>query len=137
MVLAALMLPVLQLVTLATLPLAAAYALLGLLLSPILVPWLVVKQIAAWLLSLPLLLATLPVAVPVGGVIAAGWTTWQVAKALWIALTPLLWPLYFLCHWWCATACVARAIVADTLLPFLVPLRYALLAALAPKALLS
>lgn len=59
----------------------------------------------------------------------------QVLKSLWVALTPLLWPLYFLCAWCKATCLVSQVVITDTLLPFLVPLRFSILAALAPKAL--
>ncbi|KAI8473019.1 MAG: hypothetical protein J3K34DRAFT_412579 [Monoraphidium minutum] len=132
-----LLLPVLQLVTLATLPATALYALLGLALSPILLPYLAFQRFVAFLLKLPLVLATLPVAIPVGGLIAGTVLTIQVLKAMWVTFTPLLWPLYFLCKWCKATMIVSHVMITDTLLPFLVPLRFSFLAAIIPKTLMS
>lgn len=92
-------LPVLQLVTLATLPAAGLYAIGGLLASPLVIPALILKNLAVLAIFTPFLLLTLPVALPVGFVLAALCLTHEVCKALSITFTPLLWPLYFLCKW--------------------------------------
>lgn len=69
---AALPLQVLHLVTLATLPATALYALAGLLLSPLLIPLLMVKAAVNLAIMTPLLLLVSPVAIPVGFFVAAG-----------------------------------------------------------------
>jgi hypothetical protein len=46
--------------------------------SPPQIPYLIFKRIVVFLLGAPLYLATLPIAVPVAGVIAAACTTLQV-----------------------------------------------------------
>jgi hypothetical protein len=90
---------VLQLTTLATLPMAGLYAMAGLLASPLVIPALILKNLAALAIFTPFLLLTLPVSLPVGFVLAALCLTFDICKALWITFTPLLWPLYFLCRW--------------------------------------
>lgn len=92
-------LPVLQLVTLATLPATALYAIGGLLASPLVIPGLIFINFVKLLVFSPLLLLTLPVAVPAGGLLAALCIGFQIAKSLLILLTPLLWPLWFICKW--------------------------------------
>ncbi|KAF6253880.1 hypothetical protein COO60DRAFT_1462988 [Scenedesmus sp. NREL 46B-D3] len=98
-ILGPLYLPVLQLTTLATLPATGLYAILGLLASPLVIPALILKNLAALAIFAPFLLLTLPVAVPVGFMLAALCLACEICKALWITFTPLLWPLYFLCKW--------------------------------------
>jgi hypothetical protein len=46
-------------------------------------------------------------------------------------------PLYFLCKWAKATCIVSTVIITDTILPFLVPVRFSILAAILPKAILA
>lgn len=92
-------LPVLQLVTLATVPATALYAVGGLLASPVIIPALIIKNIAIALIFAPFLLLTLPVAVPVGFMLAAACMGFEVLCAFFTVLTPLLWPLFFLCKW--------------------------------------
>eukprot|EP00879_Flechtneria_rotunda_P008588 GHRR01008999.1.p1 GENE.GHRR01008999.1~~GHRR01008999.1.p1 ORF type:complete len:141 (+),score=33.23 GHRR01008999.1:406-828(+) len=134
---APLYLPVLQLVTLATVPATALYAVAGLLASPVIIPALVIKNIAILLIFAPFLLLTLPVAVPVGFVLAATCLGFEIAKAFWIVLTPLLWPIYFLCKWCQITCTVSQVVITDTIAPWLVPIRFTFLAAILPKILTS
>ncbi|WIA13188.1 hypothetical protein OEZ86_006474 [Tetradesmus obliquus] len=130
-------LPVLQLVTLATLPAAGLYAIGGLLASPLVIPALILKNLAVLAIFTPFLLLTLPVALPVGFVLAALCLTHEVCKALFITFTPLLWPLYFLCKWWKISCIVSQVIVTDTIMPWLVPLRFTFIAAILPKLAMS
>ncbi len=89
----------LQLVTLATTPATAIYAIGGLLASPVLVPALILLNLVRAAIFAPFLLLTLPVAIPVGGVLACLYMTCVIFKAFCVVLTPLLWPLAFLCKW--------------------------------------
>jgi hypothetical protein len=47
----------------------------------------------------PFLLLTLPVAIPVGFVIASILVGAWICKSFCVVFTPLLWPLWFLCAW--------------------------------------
>jgi hypothetical protein len=129
---APLYLPVLQLVTLATTPATALYAVGGLLASPVVIPALIIKNIVAALIFTPFLLLALPVALPVGFVLAAICMALEIGFAFFVVLTPLLWPLCFLCKWCRLTCTVAQVVVTDTIMPWLVPIRFTFLAAL-PK----
>lgn len=133
-VLAPLYLPVLHLVTLATVPATFLYAGLGLLASPVLVPLLMIKAAISAAIMTPLYLLTTPVAAPVGFLLAGACVFFEVVRSFFIVLTPLLWPLYFLCKWWKYSMVVSKVIVTDTIFPFLVPLRFSVLAVMLPKA---
>lgn len=101
-------LPVLHLVTLATVPVTFLYAAAGLLLSPIIIPLLIAKTAVMLGLSAPLLLAATPIAAPVGFFLAAACITKQAICSFIFVLTPLLWPVYFLCKWFHYTCMVAQ-----------------------------
>eukprot|EP00775_Hariotina_reticulata_P011859 gene11859-12003_t len=133
---APLYLPVLQLVTLATTPATALYAIGGLLASPVIIPILIFINFVKALVFAPLLLLTLPIAIPAGFVLASVCMTVEICKAFCIVLTPLLWPLVFLCKWWKFTCYVSQVMITDTVMPWLVPLRFTFLAAILPKALM-
>lgn len=45
----------------------------------------------------PQILAAMPIAIPVGGVLALCCFTKEAMCAFFFVLTPLLWPVYFLC----------------------------------------
>jgi hypothetical protein len=47
----------------------------------------------------PFLLLTLPVAIPAGFVLASLLVGGCILKSFCVVLTPLLWPLWFLCAW--------------------------------------
>lgn len=54
------------------------------------------------------LLMTLPVSIPVGGFLAFTCVSAEVTCAFFTVLTPLLWPLKFLCKWWHATCTISQ-----------------------------
>jgi hypothetical protein len=47
----------------------------------------------------PFLLLTLPIAIPVGFVLASIFVGVCILKSFCVVLTPLLWPIWFLCAW--------------------------------------
>lgn len=120
-----------------TTPATALYAIGGLLASPIVIPALILKNLAVLAIFTPFLLLTLPVAIPIGGIIAAALLALKITKSFIIVFTPLLWPIYYLCAWWGATCMVAQIIVTDTVMPWLVSLRFTLLAAILPKVIMA
>jgi len=129
-------LPVLHLVTLATVPATALYAVMGLLSSPIVIPLIILAKFIHFLLFAPLMLLTLPVALPVGGLLALICTVKDILCSLFTVFTPFLWPLCFLYKWCCFTFVVSQVVIKDTIMPWLVPIRFTFLAALLPAGLL-
>jgi hypothetical protein len=63
---------------------------------------------ATFLLPHAQLLLTLPMSIPVGGLLAFMCTSWDVLRSLFVVFTPFLWPLAFLCKWWHITCCVSQ-----------------------------
>ncbi|GFH27272.1 uncharacterized protein HaLaN_25568, partial [Haematococcus lacustris] len=103
-----LMLPVLYLVTLATIPLTIMYAIMGLLFSPIIVPVSIIIKHLSIVLFFPLYLVVAPLAIPVGGILAFLFEAKKIACSFFTVLTPLLWPLCFLCTWMRASWMVTK-----------------------------
>ncbi|KAL6758627.1 hypothetical protein V8C86DRAFT_1460048 [Haematococcus lacustris] len=128
-----LMLPVLYLVTLATIPLTIMYAIMGLLFSPIIVPVSIIIKHLSIVLFFPLYLVVAPLAIPVGGILAFLFEAKKIACSFFTVLTPLLWPLCFLCTWMRASWTVTKVLVTDTIMPWLVPLRWTFITALLGK----
>ncbi|KAL6758628.1 hypothetical protein V8C86DRAFT_3204576 [Haematococcus lacustris] len=127
------MLPVLYLVTLATIPLTIMYAIMGLLFSPIIVPVSIIIKHLSIVLFFPLYLVVAPLAIPVGGILAFLFEAKKIACSFFTVLTPLLWPLCFLCTWMRASWTVTKVLVTDTIMPWLVPLRWTFITALLGK----
>ncbi|KAL6758636.1 hypothetical protein V8C86DRAFT_3204584 [Haematococcus lacustris] len=127
------MLPVLYLVTLATIPLTIMYAIMGLLFSPIIVPVSIIIKHLSIVLFFPLYLVVAPLAIPVGGILAFLFEAKKIACSFFTVLTPLLWPLCFLCTWMRASWTVTKVLVTDTIMPWLVPLRWTAIAGLLGK----
>ncbi|KAL6747610.1 hypothetical protein V8C86DRAFT_3116997 [Haematococcus lacustris] len=118
------MLPVLYLVTLATVPLTIMYAVMGLIFTPIIVPVTILLKFLSIVLYVPLYLAVAPLAIPVSGLLAFHMEAMKIACAFFTVLTPLLWPLCFLHKWMMTYWTVTKVLVTDTIMPWLVPLRW-------------
>ncbi|KAL6758642.1 hypothetical protein V8C86DRAFT_1460131 [Haematococcus lacustris] len=78
-------------------------------------------------------LVVAPLAIPVGGILAFLFEAKKIACSFFTVLTPLLWPLCFLCTWMRASWTVTKVLVTDTIMPWLVPLRWTFITALLGK----
>lgn len=138
MLLAPLILPVLHIVTLLTLPATALYAVAGLLSTPLMIPILIIKNIVSLVLMSPFYLLALPVALPVGFVLGVLCLIKEgLCSLFFLATVWLLWPVYLFCKVCKFTCTVASVIVTDTVMPWLVPIRFVVLTALFPKLVMS